>query len=127
MTLLPNNIAALAPRSVSGERLCRLVGERTGDADLAHDARGVSAVLPFKVSSYVVDELIDWAKAPDDPIYRLTFPHRDMLEPDHFELVEEAVLAGDKEAIRQAVRKVQDALNPHPSNQLSMNVPKAKD
>ena len=127
MTLLPNDIAALAPRSVSGEKLCRLVGERTGDADLAHDARVVSAVLPFKVSSYVVDELIDWAKAPDDPIYRLTFPHRDMLETDHFELVEEAVLAGDKEAIRQAVTKVQYALNPHPSNQLSMNVPQDND
>jgi L-lysine 2,3-aminomutase len=127
MTLLPNDIAALAPRSVSGERLCRLVGKRTGDADLAHDARVVSAVLPFKASSYVVDELIDWAKAPDDPIYRLTFPHRDMLETEHFELVEEAVLAGDKEGIRQAVTKVQYALNPHPSNQLSMNVPQDND
>jgi hypothetical protein len=74
MTLLANgDRAALAPRSVSGDRLCRLVGERTGDTDLAHDARVVSAVLPFKVSSYVVDELIDWDKAPDDPIYRLTF------------------------------------------------------
>lgn len=127
MTSLPNDHVALAPRSVSGERLCRLVGERTGAADLAHDARVVSAVLPFKVSSYVVDELIDWAKAPDDPIYRLTFPHRDMLETEHFELVEEAVLAGDKERIRQAVTKVQYALNPHPSNQLSMNVPQDND
>src|SRR5258707_15619746 len=109
MTLLPNDIAALAPRSVSGEKLCRLVGERTGDADLAHDARVVSAVLPFKVSSYVVDELIDWAKAPDDPIYRLTFPHRDMLETDHFELVEEAVLAGDKGTHPPKVQQVQYA------------------
>ena len=83
--------AALAPQSISGDRLCRLVGERTGDTDLAHDARVVSAVLPFKVSSYVVDELIDWDKAPVDPIYLLTFPHRDMLEIEHFELVEEAV------------------------------------
>jgi L-lysine 2,3-aminomutase len=87
----------------------------------------VSAVLPFKVSSYVIDELIDWTKAPDDPIYRLTFPHRDMLDGEHFELVEEAVLAGDKETIRQAVTKVQYALNPHPSNQLSMNVPQDDD
>ena len=128
MTLLANgDHAALAPRSVSGDRLCRLVGERTCDTDLAHDARVVSAVLPFKVSSYVVDELIDWDKAPDDPIYRLTFPHRDMLDIEHFELVEEAVLAGDKENIRQAVDKVQYALNPHPSNQLSMNVPQDND
>ena len=127
MTLVPNDHAALAPRSVSGERLCRLIEKRTGDTDLAHDARVVSAVLPFKVSSYVSDELIDWTRAPDDPMYRLTFPHRDMLETEHFELVEEAVLAGDKEGIRQAVAKVQYALNPHPSNQLSMNVPQDND
>ncbi len=128
MTSLINaDRAALAPRSVSGDRLCRLVGERTKDTDLAHDARVVSAVLPFKVSSYVIDELIDWNNAPNDPIYRLTFPHRDMLEVEHFELVEEAVLAGDKEGIRQAVTKVQYALNPHPSNQLSMNVPQDND
>ncbi|OBA88875.1 lysine 2,3-aminomutase [Mycobacteriaceae bacterium 1482268.1] len=123
----PNGRAALAPRSRSGDRLCRLVGERTGDPQLAHEAQVVSAVLPFKVSSYVIDELIDWTKAPDDPIYRLTFPHRDMLDSEHFELVEEAVLTGDKEAIRQAVTKVQYALNPHPSNQLSMNVPQDDD
>lgn len=127
MTLVPNDRAALAPRSVSGDRLCRLIEKRTGDIDLAHDARVVSAVLPFKVSSYVSDELIDWNRAPEDPIYRLTFPHRDMLETEHFELVEEAVLAGDKEGIRQAVAKVQYALNPHPSNQLSMNVPQDND
>lgn len=127
MTLVPSDRAALAPRSVSGDRLCRLIEKRTGDTDLAHDARVVSAVLPFKVSSYVSDELIDWNRAPEDPIYRLTFPHRDMLETEHFELVEQAVLAGDKEGIRQAVAKVQYALNPHPSNQLSMNVPQDND
>jgi L-lysine 2,3-aminomutase len=118
---------ALASRSISGDRLCRLIDERTGDTDLAHDARVVSAVLPFKVSSYVMDELIDWERAPDDPIYRLTFPHRDMLETEHFDLVEQAVIAGDKEGIRQAVAKVQYALNPHPSNQLSLNVPQDGD
>jgi L-lysine 2,3-aminomutase len=74
-----------------------------------------------------MDELIDWDRAPDDPIYRLTFPHRDMLETEHFDLVEQAVIAGDKEGIRQAVAKVQYALNPHPSNQLSLNVPQDGD
>ena len=128
MTLLSvGDRAALAPRSVSGDRLCRLIAKRTGDAQLEHDARVVSQVLPFKVSSYVIDELIDWHRAPDDPIYRLTFPYRDMLEIEHFELVEEAVLAGDREGIRQAVAKVQYALNPHPSNQLSQNVPQDGD
>jgi L-lysine 2,3-aminomutase len=126
---LPSNgdRAALAPRSVSGDRLCRIIVERTGDAQLGHDARVVSQVLPFKVSSYVTDELIDWGQAPDDPIYRLTFPHRDMLDIEYFELVEQAVLEGNREGIRQAVAKVQYALNPHPSNQLSQNVPQDGD
>lgn len=75
MTLLDlDTRAALAPRSISGDRLRKLVAERTGDPVLGHEAHVVSQVLPFKVSSYVIDELIDWGRAPDDPIYRLTFP-----------------------------------------------------
>ncbi|MGH3857178.1 MAG: KamA family radical SAM protein [Pseudonocardiaceae bacterium] len=116
--------AALAPRSVSGDRLRKLVLDRTGDSDLAHHVRVVSQVLPFKVSGYVVDELIDWNRAPEDPIYQLTFPHRDMLEVEHFALIERALLRGDRAAVRQAVDRVRDALNPHPGDQLSMNVPR---
>jgi L-lysine 2,3-aminomutase len=115
--------AALAPRAVAGERLRRLVLARTGDQQLAHDVRVVSQVLPFKVSSYVVDQLIDWERAPEDPIYRLTFPHRDMLDTEHFQLVEQALQQDDREGVRQAVAKVHDALNPHPGNQLSQNIP----
>ncbi len=39
----------------------------------------VARVLPFRVKPYVLGELIDWDAVPDDPIYRLTFPHRSML------------------------------------------------
>jgi KamA family protein len=119
--------AALAPRSVTGERLRRLVLSRTGDAALTHDVRVVSHVLPFKVSSYVIDELIDWSRAPQDPIYRLTFPHRDMLETEHFRLIEQTLESGDRDGVQLAVTKVHDALNPHPGNQLSMNVPQDGD
>ena len=41
--------------------------------------RAVGTVLPFRANAYVVEELIDWAAAPDDPIYRLVFPQADML------------------------------------------------
>src|SRR5690348_2819157 len=41
--------------------------------------RAVATVLPFWTNSYVVDHLIDWDAAPDDPIYRLVFPQPDML------------------------------------------------
>jgi hypothetical protein len=44
----------------------------------------VSHVLPFRTNEYVLDQLIDWNNIPDDPIYRLTFPHRDMLAPDDY-------------------------------------------
>ncbi len=33
----------------------------------------VANVLPFRVNEYVIDELIDWDKVPNDPIYQLTF------------------------------------------------------
>ena len=41
--------------------------------------RAVATVLPFRTNSYVVESLIDWDAAPDDPIYRLVFPQPDML------------------------------------------------
>ena len=44
--------------------------------------RAVATVLPFRTNSYVLEELIDWSAAPDDPIYRLVFPQEDMLPPE---------------------------------------------
>lgn len=41
--------------------------------------RAVAAVLGFRTTRHVIDELIDWSRAPDDPIYRLVFPDEDML------------------------------------------------
>lgn len=110
-------------RPISGDRMRSLVLDRTGDAELAHHAEVVSRVLPFKVSSYVVDELIDWNRVPDDPMFRLTFPHRDMLGAEHLQAVEQALLLGDRAEVRRTVNRVREQLNPHPGDQLSMNVP----
>ena len=41
--------------------------------------RAVATVLPFRTNSHVIENLIDWDAAPDDPIYRLVFPQPDML------------------------------------------------
>lgn len=117
----------VALRTVTGDRLRALVRDRTGDCDLAHAVKVVSQVLPFKVSGYVVDELIDWSRVPDDPIFRLTFPHPDMLHPDHFSAVEEALSLGDRDKLRSTVTWVWDTLNPHPGDQLSRNVPTDED
>src|SRR5258706_16297824 len=57
----------------------------------------VSRVLPFRVNPYVMNELIDWNNVPDDPIYRLTFPHRDMLPPHEYEALRDLVLIDQDE------------------------------
>jgi len=116
-----------ALRTVSGRRLRELVLDRTGDAGLAHEVDVVSQVLPFKVSSYVVRELIDWERAPDDAMYRLLFPHRDMLPPEDFAAVELAMRTQDRAGLRATVDAVRDRLNPHPGDQLALNVPQEED
>ncbi|MGI9574249.1 KamA family radical SAM protein [Alloalcanivorax xenomutans] len=83
----------------------------------------VASVLPFRVNEYVIEELIDWDKVPDDPIYQLTFPQKDMLAPEHFERVANAMRSGDKDILNQAIAEVREALNPHPAGQMEHNIP----
>lgn len=116
-----------ALRTVANRHLPELVRDRTGDECLAHDVDVVSRVLPFKVNSYVIDELIDWSRAPDDGMYRLLFPHRDMLDPADFAMVERALLVGDRAGLAAAVDGVRHRLNPHPGDQLTLNVPREQD
>jgi KamA family protein len=84
----------------------------------------VSAVLPFRVNQYVIDELIDWARVPEDPMFQLTFPQRDMLAPEHFARIAALIEGGaDKDALHAAVDAVRHELNPHPADQMQMNMP----
>jgi hypothetical protein len=46
----------------------------------------------FRTNEYVMEQLIDWNNIPDDPIYRLTFPHRDMLPRQEYEQLRDLVL-----------------------------------
>lgn len=87
--------------------------------------RVVAQVLPFRVNEYVVDELIDWDAAPQDPMFRLVFPQPEMLEPEHFRRIAE-LLKRDaaKEAVREAAEQIQAELNPHPAGQMTHNSPK---
>jgi len=84
----------------------------------------VAEVLPFRVNQYVIDELIDWEKPIQDPLFQLTFPQKGMLKPEHFEQVKAAKASGDKETLKQAVAEVREALNQHPAGQLEKNIPK---
>ena len=85
----------------------------------------VSSVLPFRVNQYVIDELIDWANVPADPIFQLTFPQRGMLAPEHYERIAELIRAeAPKDELERAIDAVRHALNPHPADQMAMNMPR---
>ncbi|MBW6489774.1 MAG: 4Fe-4S cluster-binding domain-containing protein [Lentimicrobium sp.] len=84
----------------------------------------VARVLPFKSNSYVVDKLINWDNYSEDPIFKLTFPVREILSEEHFSRIENAIMAEKPEAeIRKICEKIKMELNPHPAGQLEMNIP----
>ena len=84
----------------------------------------VSRVLPFRVNEYVLRNLIDWNKVPDDPMFRLTFPHRDMLMPEEYEHLRNFSLEKkDEVATAKLVEQIRYRMNPHPAGQLTHNVP----
>jgi KamA family protein len=84
----------------------------------------ISRVLPFRTNQYVLNELIDWSNIPDDPIYRLVFPHPDMLPVDEYKHLRDLVLVNkDEVAIEREVRRIRMRMNPHPAGQMTHNVP----
>ena len=102
--------------------------ELTARAGLSHEdrlaVRAVGAVLPFRTNSYVVEDLIDWAAAPDDPIYRLVFPQADMLPADDVRGIADLLACGASDVdISAAAHEVRMRLNPHPAGQLALNIP----
>jgi len=86
--------------------------------------RVVASVLPFRVNNYVVDHLIDWDEAPDDPFFRLVFPQQEMLDPAHFSRISDLLMRNADDAeIRFAAKEIRSELNPHPAGQMTLNVP----
>ncbi len=84
----------------------------------------VANVLPFRVNEYVIESLIDWDRVPDDPLFRLVFPQREMLEPGAFERMAELMKSGaDRKAINELAKELRADLNPHPAGQMELNVP----
>ncbi|HEY0489203.1 MAG TPA: lysine 2,3-aminomutase, partial [Telluria sp.] len=97
-------------------------------ADLQEAVQVVSHVLPFRANEYVMEQLIDWSNIPDDPIYRLVFPHRDMLHADEYETLRDLVLyKKDDAAIAKQVHAIRMRMNPHPAGQMTHNVPRVND
>jgi len=87
----------------------------------------VSNVLPFKTNNYVVEQLIDWNDIPNDPMFVLTFPQKEMLIPKHYQEMETALKKGsDKKQIQEVANNIRLQLNPHPAGQMELNVPTLK-
>jgi len=88
----------------------------------------ISHVLPFRTNQYVLEQLIDWDNIPDDPIYRLVFPHRDMLPAhEYWQLRDLVLVKNDEAAAQQLVRQIRQRMNPHPAGQMTHNVPRVND
>ena len=84
----------------------------------------VGSVLPFKTNNYVVDKLIDWNRVPNDPMFKLTFPQKEMLLEDDYAKMKFVIDSGaDKQQIKEAANEIRLKLNPHPAGQLEHNVP----
>ena len=84
----------------------------------------VGQVLPFKTNNYVVEHLIDWKKVPDDPIFILTFPQKEMLPPGRFEILERLIEEkADEKEISTFIEQIRLEMNPHPAGQIEHNVP----
>ncbi|HPG10788.1 MAG TPA: hypothetical protein PLU37_04600 [Chitinophagaceae bacterium] len=99
-------------------QISQLSEEQINDIDI------VSHVLPFKSNNYVVDELINWDNVPDDPIFTLTFPRKEMLIPEHYERMKAIMESGaSKDEIKKVAHSIRLELNPHPAGQLEHNVP----
>jgi len=92
--------------------------------EMKFDIEVVGQVLPFKTNNFVIDHLIDWDRAPEDPLFILTFPQREMLLAHHYDEIAGLVKSGaDNATLREAANRIRMALNPHPAGQVSHNIP----
>ncbi|MET0089251.1 MAG: lysine 2,3-aminomutase [Candidatus Thiodiazotropha sp.] len=84
----------------------------------------VASVLPFRVNDYVVRELIDWRRVPEDSLFQLTFPQKGMLSETHYNRMAMALRSGlDDAGLRRVAQEIRASLNPHPAGQLGKNMP----
>jgi KamA family protein len=111
-------------RAYTSKHLDELTARAGLSAERRLAVRAVAAVLPFRTNAYVVNELIDWSAAPDDPIYRLVFPQEDMLPEQDVVQIAGLLRRGAPPAeLDAAVHTVRLKLNPHPAGQMELNVP----
>ncbi|MGH7657953.1 MAG: lysine 2,3-aminomutase, partial [Gemmatimonadales bacterium] len=92
--------------------------------DLRFAVRVVGEVLPFRTNNYVVEQLINWSNVPQDPMFVLNFPQREMLSPAHFDTMARLIRReASREEIRAQADRIRLELRPHPAGQLEANRP----
>ncbi len=86
--------------------------------------KAVAQVLPFRSNNYVVEQLIDWQTVSDDPIFRLTFPHPNMLPCSDLQRVTQLLERNaSKEALQSVANEIRHRLIPHLAGQKTHNIP----
>ncbi|MER6982901.1 KamA family radical SAM protein [Streptomyces carpinensis] len=125
MSLLATDLVGTGRFRAYGPRQLDEIADRYGlPTEVRETVRLVSLVLPFRVNEYVLSELIDWDRVPDDPMFQLVFPQRGMLsEQDERGLAALSADPGTKAGLRSLVQQIRGRLNPHPSGQKELNVP----
>lgn len=94
------------------------------EPQMLRDLQIVARVLPFRVNDYVVEQLIDWSAVPRDPVFRLVFPDKGMLDESSFDQMARCVDSGGSvQEQRRIASAIRARLNPHPADQLSLNRP----
>lgn len=92
--------------------------------DLQENIRVVSQVLPFRTNRYVISQLIDWKRVPQDPIYQVVFPQKRMLEAEDYRAVRSLLQEEQSPQRRKkTIAEIQKRMNPHPDGQITHNVP----
>ncbi|MDA3861988.1 MAG: lysine 2,3-aminomutase [Melioribacteraceae bacterium] len=88
------------------------------------DIKVIANVFPFRTNNYVIEELINWDNIPNDPIFQLTFMQREMLDDNQFAEMANLIRSNvPKDEINRVAKKIRSGLNPHPSGQMTVNVP----
>lgn len=111
-------------KAITRANIASLPEWQSADPDLRRALEAVSLVLPFRTNEYLVRELIDWSRVPDDPIFQLTFSQRGMLDPADFAAVREGLDRGlTPKELEPTIAEIRRRLNPHPCGQTTHNVP----
>lgn len=111
-------------RSYTLSNIDRIKELETLDEETIRDMKIVAHVLPFKTNNYVIKNLINWNEIPNDPMFQLTLPQKNMLLPHHFKRMKEAIDSEDKNIIKKVSQSIRLELNPYPAGQKTCNIPK---